>query len=432
MAGRQEDFVSPLDGVEDIDGEVDVAAEVRQALGGGRTRSSADPIRAAADGLRDDDEDDTTEDDAAAAAEEEEAEADEDAEDDAAAEGDEEAAKGEGDEKKGEGEEDAAEGEEAEGDEESEDKKDEAEGDEAAPPPKGRDFAVEVPGARRGESFEFAGLTQEQHDVLTNHISRSRELDVARVQLGQLREHEQVATFVEDHPLEAMLLLDKEDQNTPHPKAVGQQFAENWMRANPESALKLIEKLGYHDADRLDPERLKERAESAQGKNEKLVDTAVKATRGRLGQDRFVSETGAILKQIGDHLELGGEDLRDFISLAAQRIKRVYDSRMENGRDPRLTRKEVLKLSQPVIQRFAQANGNGRRAAGESGKGAGKNGSTRVDVRERLARRESVEKRHAKVSGGTGASPALSGGLQVTKFKGAKGVREAAARLRKA
>lgn len=412
MAEKATEFViDPLAGVDDVEGDVDVEAEVRSALGGTGKGSARNPIKAAAKELRDEDDsdepeaDEAADDDADGGTDEAEEAAADDAEEDAAEDADEEEEKADEDE---DAEDDADEDAEADDDADAEER------------PTGRTFAVEVPGQRRGEAFEFKGLTQEQHDVLRNHVARSQRLDVVNSQLGQLREHEQVATFVEDHPLEAMLLLDQQG------KGVGEAFAEAWMKAHPEVALKVIQKLGYHDADNLDPERLKDRSEAAQGKNQKLVNDAITASRSSLSNDRFVNETAAMLKQIGETLELTGEDMKDFISLSAQKIKRVFDSRMASGRDPRLSQKEVVKLAQPVIRRFAHANGTGNGKPAGEGKGKAK-----VDVRERFAARDRVKTRHAKVSGGSGSAPALTS-IQVSKFKGAKGVKEAADRLRRA
>lgn len=415
MAG-DETTVGPLDGLDDVDGDVDIEAIVA----GDRPEKGDNPIARAAEKLR---------------GEETVDEADL---------GDEPEAEGEspdqGDKEDGEEKTDDEEGEEAEGEDgEGEEGEDDDEGTDAESK---ATFKVAIPDLHRrraqGEdaiTLELEGLTQEQHDIIAGHLNRSQQLDVVQDQLNRSRQHEVVARFVESNPLAAMLLIEREDRTSDAPKNLGAKFAEEWMRMNPEAALKSIQKLGFHDPDALDAERLKERAETAELKAKGIIDEARTKTTGDMTRQRFTSETAAVLRQFGNQLELEGEELRDFVTLSAQRIKRVYDSRIEAGRDPRLTRNDVLGIIQPVLKRFGELPGakagKPAQAKGKATAAKGKAGKETIDLAKHFAKREETKARHSKVGGGKG-SVTTAQGVTVKKFKGTVGVKAAAARLRQA
>lgn len=403
-------------GLSDVEEDLDIGAMVREAA---TDRESGNPINRAAERLRGDATDDVDGegDDPSPQSKKK----DEAAEDEPTEEEQEELDRLESEKTDEDTEEEEAGGEEAEGDEDEE-------SDEPA-----AKFEVEVGSldpALKDTKFVFALESQEQHDVLVSHLRRSEQLDVVRAQLADAQEHEEVSTFVQQHPLTAMLLFDREDAKAKHPERLGEQFTERWIRANPERAVELLtKKLGFQiDAKQLDMDRMKDRGESADLKTEREINATLGDHKKVTANQRFIAETSATLRDIAGKAELGEGDDEAFYALAAREIKKVHDSRRANGRDPRLTRNEVLKLVQPVLKRFVQ--GNGAAAATTSTKAGARAKDTTVDPAKKFKEREERRDKHRKVGGaGAGSSPSVAS-IRGTKFKGTVGVKAAAAKLR--
>jgi hypothetical protein len=357
---------------------------------------------------------DDAEDDAETEDAEETAEADEGEEGPAA---DEEA---ESEESEGDGKEDEAEGEE-ETDEESEAGKD-AKG--------AKGFSLRIPpinpkpgDPRSAYELEVQGLTQEFRDVMQGHIKRSQELEGVREQLANAQQKEAIAAFVENEPLAAMHLFAKNDEELRDGERVVPSFVEDWLRMNPQAALKITSKLGLTDAEEIDQERVQERADAARLKRDAAIDKGLGRARGRTAQQQFINEAALVVQHVGREMELDDNDMQDFADLAARRIQRDVEARSQRGLAPRLTRAQMIQLIQPVAQRFTR---NGKHA--DSGK---PKAGTRRSPTEEFDRRVRTAERHRRVASGTQqlrtAAPSA-----LKKYKNLSGgIKAAAAELRK-
>jgi len=321
---------------------------------------------------------------------------------------------------------DATKGEDADVEKDGDAAEDESkeEGDKATD--EGKTFDLEVPTVhtkghkgKRDARFVLEGLPQEFHDELKGHINRSMQHDSLTEQLGEAREAESVASFVDEQPLTTMVMLDQRDRKAEEPKGLGERFTKLWMRQNPKAALSVIEELGYHRPDELNSEMLKERAENADLKAQATVREGVSSHNTRVQRKQWANDIGDVIKTSISEANLSGEDAEDLRDLAINRIRQASNRRKRRNLDPLVPKQEVLGLVQPLLARFAA---NGSQRSGTKGK--------KRDLSEKHKHRARVAKRTRSHQGG---KDAVLPGTQVTakKLKDAKGVKAAAAILRK-
>lgn len=322
--------------------------------------------------------------------------------------------------------------EEAPEDEEPEDEEPEAEpegaeeeGAEEEERPAGKTFDLTIPpvaktGPNKGISFTLEGLPQEVRDTLQAHLKRSADLDFATEQIEDLRQHEAVAQFLLDQPVSAFAMLAMEDADKgDQGRGIGRQFVELWLRTNPEPGIQLMKKLHLDDPD-VDRERLADRAESARLKLKDTVREGLAQQGQTTKRDRLTKDVVAVTRAVMDEMQLRDQDRADFAAVVSTRVQGLYKSRIAKGRDPFLTRNEVLSVVQSAAQRFVARDSTPKGKAGKS---------SALNLAEQFERKRAVAATHRKVGGGMPTGSRVRPAA-LKKLKGAKGVSEAAKALR--
>jgi hypothetical protein len=275
---------------------------------------------------------------------------------------------------------------------------------------------------RADVALTIDGLPQEHYDMLQGHINRSKQLDETNDALDEARLYQATATFINENPVAGMLMIERQDQESDKPQNVGAEFVELWLSMHPDKAVAIAAKLRLDDEP--DPDRLRDKAEAAQLRAEKAVNAGLDKHKRQAKHAQFVTDISGILQSVTVQLRLTGDEAEDFQSAATARINRAAKRLESKGKSPySLTRPEVLTLIQPAIQRYKTGSSSPTKPKAPVTKPAADTAAVR------FKRKDAVAARHRKVAGGRSTAPRATP-TGVGKIKGAKGVKEAARRLR--
>lgn len=228
------------------------------------------------------------------------------------------------------------------------------------PHQEGTEFTDPVTGERTTRPPKGAGvlqipnLTQEAADTLRFHLKRSEKLPKLEERLAQENEDTATVDFIRQRPEEAIHLI------TAKQPAIAEGFAVNWMRRNPDAALKALRTLELLPADaidmldqaerELDPKAKRNRkleADAAQREADDKVKEGIRGVQLSVAERRFADRSVESIQDIASTLKLQGEDLKDFVHLASSKLQDAFAG------NPSMSPTQMTALLQPIVRRFA-------------------------------------------------------------------------------